>query len=266
MKVLAHALLWASLLGHVVAKPIAPTQDTATAIAPAPSDKPLPSKAPANNAPPHAESTTDAQPTSTDDKSPTDPQPTTESQSTTDGQPTTTAKQTDPTDNHGKPTTRSKHPTTPRPSKTRSTSGTGTGSATYGSWRFAHTGDWINKPCTGEETDARKGTWWDEWTQAEVPGEYTRISHFYRGILLTTVNLDAWKQLLQDFKDDRNNKDLNPLSLDAWLWNAFWADDPYCRVHDSGSCKVPTCDPKRLPSAAELIMKSFTQLNQVCLL
>jgi hypothetical protein len=60
--------------------------------------------------------------------------------------------------------------TTSTKSRTTETSTTGTSP-----WRFEHSGDWVNIPCNGKDTDITKGTFMDKWNAAKVPSKFSRL-------------------------------------------------------------------------------------------
>jgi hypothetical protein len=60
--------------------------------------------------------------------------------------------------------------TTSTKSHTTETSTTDTGS-----WRFQHSGDWVNIPCNGKDTDITKGTFMDKWNAAKVPSKFSPL-------------------------------------------------------------------------------------------
>lgn len=55
-------------------------------------------------------------------------------------------------------------------SHTTETSATGTSP-----WRFQHSGDWVNIPCNGKDTDITKGTFMDKWNAAKVPSKLSLL-------------------------------------------------------------------------------------------
>ncbi|OOQ89588.1 hypothetical protein PEBR_07498 [Penicillium brasilianum] len=124
---------------------------------------------------------------------------------------------------------------------------TNAASTATSSWRFQHSGDWVNIECNGKDTDITVGTFMDKWNSAKVP--------------------TAWSQLFNDFKKYRDQDENKagaggPLRLDSYLWNAFSINtDPQCSVHDA-PCAPPECGKNQFPVAAEYILSSFSYLHQ----
>lgn len=63
---------------------------------------------------------------------------------------------------------KSKSKTSTSSTKTHTTAA----STATSSWRFEHSGDWVNIPCNGKDTDITVGTFMDKWNSAKVPSKF----------------------------------------------------------------------------------------------